>query len=399
MASNNNSAVDPREVATLLDPRHLIDEARRRTGLQAFDALSFDEPLAVMTQSLIHEANLNAFGLQTWHERLLNFLIGRLRAQDWFARHPEILDEAIAAPVVILGMARTGTTLLHRLLASDTRFYATAWWEARYPVPAPSDVTGEQRMATSKAEVAAILAANPELAAIHPWDALGADEDNHLLDHTLMSTTHEALVCIPGYHAWVAKQDMRAAYGYWKKMLQLLQWQKRRRGLPRAERWVLKTPVHLGYVDVIAAMFPGAQFIQTHRDPLSTIPSYASMVYSLWAGVSDTPDPVEAGRQSSATIERNLKRCLAAREQWPAGSFFDVDFRETVSDPLGLIERIYAYLRMPLTERARAGIENYMANNPREKRPAHHYTLAQFGFTEDSIKQRFRDYRERFIEA
>jgi len=392
MASNDQSA------AVLLNPQNLIIEARKRTGLRDFDALPFDEPLAVITRSLIEESRLNAFGLEVWHERLLNFLMGRLRAQDWFARHPEILEEDIGAPVVILGMARTGTTLLHRLLASDARFYATAWWEARYPVPSPDDINGEQRMATSRAEVAAILEASPELAAIHPWDALGADEDNHLLDHTLMSTTHEALVCIPSYHAWVADQDMRPAYGYWKKMLQLLQWQKRRRGLPPARRWVLKTPVHLGYVDILAEMFPDARFIQTHRDPLSTIPSYASMVHSLWCGVCHDADPVEAGRQSSATIERNLKRCLAARDALPADRFFDVDFRETVSDPLGLIKRIYAHLDLPLTDAARAGIEAYMANNPREKRPTHHYTLAQFGFTEAQIKQRFAVYRERFIE-
>lgn len=391
--SNNNSA------ATLLNPQFLIDEARRRTGLHDFDALSFDEPLAVITDSLIGEANLNAFGLEVWQERLLNFLMGRLRAQDWFLRHPEILEEQIGAPVVILGLARTGTTLLHRLLASDARFYSTAWWEGRYPVPAPDDINGEQRMAVAKAEVAAILEASPELAAIHPWDALGADEDNHLLDHTLMSTTHEALVCIPSYHAWVANQDMRPAYAYWKKMLQLLQWQKRRRGLPPAERWVLKTPVHLGYVDIIADMFPGAHFIQTHRDPLSTIPSYSSMVHSLWTGVCQVADPVEAGRQSSATLERNLKRCLRARDALAPDRFFDVDFRETVSDPLGLVERIYAHLGMPLTETARAGIATYMANNPREKRPPHHYTLEQFGFTEAEIKSRFREYRERFVEV
>lgn len=392
MASNNHAA------AQRLNPQYLVAEARRRTGLDEFDDIAFDEPLEVITRSLIREARLNAFGLDVWHERLLNFLMGRLRAQDWFRRHPQILEEEIGPPVVILGLARTGTTLLHRLLASDARFHSTAWWEARYPVPAPDDVDGAQRIAASKAEVAAILAANPELAAIHPWDALGADEDNHLLDHTLMSTTHEALVCIPSYHAWVARQDMRPAYAYWKKMLQLLQWQKRRRGLPPAGRWVLKTPVHLGYVDIIGEMFPGAHFIQTHRDPLSTIPSYASMVYSLWVGVCDEPDAVEAGRQSSATLERNLKRCLAARDRLPPGRFFDVDFRETVSDPLGLIERIYAHLGMPLTPAARAGIEAYMANNPREKRPPHHYTLAQFGFTEAQIKERFRAYRERYIE-
>lgn len=380
-----------------LQPAELIAQARHLTGLDEFDDLPFAEPLGILARSLDTEANLNAFGRGAWHDRILNFLMGRLRAQYWFNRHPEILEEEILAPVVIIGLTRTGTTLLHRLLASDTRFYSTAWWEARFPVPAADDIQGDKRIEVAKAEVAAILEANPELAAIHPWDAMGADEDNHLLDPTLMSTTHEALACIPTYHAWIADQDLRPAYRYWKKMLQLVQWQKKQRGLPPAERWVLKTPVHLGYVDILAEMFPDSSFIQTHRDPLSTIPSYASMVHSLWVGMSVTADPIEAGRQSSATLERNLNRCMRARDALPKERFFDVDFRETVSDPIGLAERIYAHLQIPMTPLALSQIQTYMKNNPREKRPAHHYTLEQFGFTEEEIKRRFRAYRERHV--
>ena len=380
----------------LLDPSYLLEKARRETGLQDFGEPSLTEPLAMLTGSLRDEAQLNAFGLQAWHDRLLNFLTGRLRAQYWFTHCPEILDEDIKQPLIILGLARTGSTLLHRLIASDRRFHSAAWWEGRFPVPAPDDILGEQRLASAKAEMAAILAANPELKAIHPWDPLGADEDNHLLDLTLMSTTHEAMACVPSYHTWIARQDLRPAYAYWKKMLQLLQWQKKQRGLS-AERWVLKTPVHLGYVDVIAEMFPDSSYIQTHRDPLSTIPSYASMMYSLWAGVSDSPDPVEAGRQAIATLGRNLNHCLQVRDRLPANRFFDVDYRETVSDPVGLMERIYRHLELPMTAETLDGIQQYLKGNPREKRPPHHYTLEQFGFTEAQIEQRFMEYRRRYI--
>jgi hypothetical protein len=383
----------------LLDPGCLIAQARAETGLHVFGEPSLAEPLEILAGALQREAGLTEQGLRMWHERLLNFLCGRLRAQHWFTLHPEILTETIGAPLVILGLARTGSTLLHRLFASDARFYSTAWWEGRFPVPTTDDIDGSQRIATAQDEVAAILAANPALKAIHPWDPLGADEDNHLLDLTLMSTTHEAMACVPSYHAWIAEQDLRAAYGYWKKMLQLLQWQKKRRGVAAAQRWVLKTPVHLGYVDIIAGMFPDSVFIQTHRDPLSTIPSYASMVYSLWLGISDAPDAVEAGRQTSATLERNLKRCLEVRSRLPQERFFDVDYRETVRDPTALIERLYRQLELPMTAAARTGIATYLHDNPREQRPPHHYTLAQFGFTEADIKHRFRAYRRQFIDA
>jgi len=381
----------------LLDPQHLIALARQQTGLHDFDDLPLEEPLEIMTRALNTEANLNALGRQVWHTRLLNFLIARLRAHDWFTRKPEILEEKINAPVVILGLARTGTTLLHRLMASDSRFYSAAWWENRFPVPAPDDITGEKRIEAAKAEVAAILEANPELASIHPWDALGADEDILLIDQSLMSTTHETMGHIPSYHAWIAKQDLRPAYGYWKKLLQLLQWQKKQRGIS-AERWVLKTPMHMGYCDVIKEIFPDARFIQTHRDPLQTIPSFASMIYSLWLGVSDSAPASEAGRETVATLGRYLDHCMKVRDQQPAGTFFDVDFRETVSNPIGLIKRIYEHMGIEMTPKALSQIENYMANNPREKRPPHNYTLEQFSLTEEQIKTRFSAYRKRHIE-
>ena len=194
----------------LLDPAELLAAARRETGLSAFDTPPIDEPLDRLTRALRTEAHLNEAGIHTWRARILNTLITRLRASDWFRRHPEILAEQLPPPVVILGLARTGTTLLHRLLATDPRFYAAAWWEVRFP--AADDIQGDQRIAAAKAEVAGILAAMPELAAIHPWDAMGADEDIMLIDQTLLSTTAESLACVPSYRDWIHAQDLRPAY-------------------------------------------------------------------------------------------------------------------------------------------------------------------------------------------
>lgn len=380
----------------LLDPQHLIALARQQTGLHDFDDLPIDEPLQRLTTALNEEADLNAAGRQTWHHRLLNILTGRLRANDWFKSKPEILDEKIVAPLVILGLTRTGTTLLQRLIAADSRFYSAAWWENRFPVPEADDIRGEKRIAMAKAEVAAILEASPELAAIHPWDAMGADEDILLLDQTLYSTTSETMAPIKSYHDWLGQQDMRPAYAYLKKMLQLLQWQKKQRGL-NAERWLLKTPIHLGNVDIIVEQFPDAQFIQTHRDPLQTLPSYASMIYNLWHAGTDKVDADLAGYIGGSVMHRDLYRCMAAREKLPANKFFDVDFRETVRDPVGLIGRIYEHFGMPMTDKARQQIQAYMDSNPREKRPPHNYTLEQFGYSEEGVKADFREYRQRYI--
>jgi len=379
----------------LLDPAKLLTEARRETGLSEFDGPPIEEPLERLTRALRSEARLNQIGVHTWHGRLLNTLITRLRARDWFQRHPEILREQLPPPVVILGLARTGTTLLHRLLATDPRFYAAAWWEVRFPVPTPEDIGGEKRIAAAKVEVAGILAAMPDLAAIHPWDALGADEDIMLIDQTLLSTTAESLACVPSYREWIHAQDLRPAYRYLMQLMKFLQWQKKRRGQV-ADYWVLKTPMHLGYVEVIAELMPGATFVQTHRDPVTTMPSFASFVHLLWAMGSDAADAREAARQWSATLEQHLNHCLAQRARLK-NTFIDVDFRETVSDPVRVVERIYGRIGLPITAATRAGVTAYMNTNPREGRPKHEYTLEEFGFDRADLERRFKAYREKHI--
>jgi Sulfotransferase family len=379
-----------------LDPAELLARARDATGLEVFDDPSPLEPLEVLTRALLSEARLNEGGRYYWSARLLGILMTRLRARDWFQRHPQILDEHIAAPVIILGLTRTGTTLLHRLMASDARFSSAAFWEARFPVPTLDDMSGTRRMAAAKAEIDAMLAANPELASIHPFDALGADEDILILDQTLLSNTAETLAHVPSYYAWLRQQDLRPAYRFWYRMLQLLQWQKRQRGVP-GERWVLKTPMHLAHVDHILDLLPDAVFVQTHRDPLTTLPSYASMIQGLWKGVSDESDPLEAARESSATLEHDLARCIEVRDTLPPGKFIDVDFQDTVSDPVGVVERIYRHIDMPMTQLARMQIGAYLKAHPREGRPKHTYTLEQFGFTAEEIRSRFREYRARHI--
>jgi hypothetical protein len=379
-----------------LDPQRLLAEARRESGLSEFDGPDIVEPLERLTRALRTEAKLTDIGVHTWHGRILGTLVTRLRAREWFRRHPEILAERLPPPVVILGLARTGTTLLHRLLAADERFYAAAWWEVRFPVPATDDdIQGSQRIPAAKAEVAGILEAMPDLAAIHPWDALGADEDIMLIDQTLLSTTAESLACIPSYRDWIHTLDLRPAYGYLIQLMQFLQWQKKQRG-QQAQYWVLKTPMHLGYVDVIAEMMPGAVFVQTHRDPVTTMPSFASFVHMLWSMGSNAADPHEAARQWSDTLEQHLNHCLAQRTRLP-NAFIDVDFRETVSEPQRVVERIYQRIGLPMTAATRAGIDAYMDTHPREGRPKHEYTLGEFGFTREELERRFRAYREKHI--
>jgi len=384
------------DAVTSLDEGVILREALEKAGRGAFRDESFREPLAVLLAALEHEARLTPLGRGAQHARIADLLVNRLRAEEHFERHPEILDEEIGAPLVIVGLPRTGTTLLHRTLAQDARLFSVKWFECRYPVPFPGEgAAAAARISQAKAEVQAMLEGSPTLAAIHPLDALAADEEILLLEHSFLSTVPESGANVPSYGRWLDAHDQTPGYRYLRKLLQLLQWQKKRAG-QRAERWVLKTPHHLGAADVLLEVFPGARIVQTHRDPLDSIPSLASMITALWILVSESVDPKEVARQWSAKMASALRRCLAVRDRHP-DRFDDVWFLDAVQDPVGQARRIYDVAGIPFTADAERAMRAFMATNPREGRPPHQYTLEEFGLTKADIERDFAEYRARFI--
>jgi hypothetical protein len=377
----------------------LLAEARASSGLADFGDESFRAPLRMLLASLREEAPLSATGIAMLRGRILESLVARLRTEDWIRRNPEIEREEIAAPIVVIGQTRTGTTMLQRLLASDPRHHGPLWWEVRFPAPLPGTRwdAPDPRIAIAEAEVAGILAADPEQASIHPWDAQAPDEEIMLLEHSFLSHVPEAFTNVPSYRAWIDQQDWTPAYRTLRRFLQFLQWQKRKRGALR-ERWVLKTPGHLGYLDTLLRVFPGALVVQTHRDPLQTIPSAASLNRSLWRLSSDAVDDREVARQWLERMAWAVRRCLAAREHIPERQLADVWFQDALARPLEVVEQIYARFGIALTAEARAAFATWLRDNRRDKRPPHEYTLAEFGLDEARIRSEFAEYRRRFIE-
>jgi hypothetical protein len=377
----------------------LLAEARASTGLRELGDESFRVPLRALLASLREEAPLNAVGIALLRGRILESLMTRLRTEDWIRQHPEIEREEIAAPIVVVGQTRTGTTMLQRLLASDPRHHGPLWWEVRFPAPLPGTRwdAPDPRIPIAEAEVAGVLAADPEQASIHPWDAQAPDEEIMLLEHSFLSHVPEAFTNVPSYRAWIDGQDWTPAYAMLRRFLQFLQWQKRQRGVLR-ERWVLKTPGHLGYLDTLLEVFPGALIVQTHRDPVQTIPSAASLNRSLWRLSSDAVDDREVARQWQQRMVWAVRRCLASRERISERQIADVWFLDAIAKPLEVVAQIYGRFGIPLTAEARAAFETWLANNRRDKRPPHEYSLAEFGLTEAEIRADFADYRRRFVE-
>jgi Sulfotransferase family len=376
----------------------LLQAAIDSTGLTDFGDESFRAPFDVLVNALNEEARLNATGQHMQYERILNSLKNRLRMEQWIKQHPEILQEQLLPPVVIVGLTRTGTTMLHRILASDSRFHAPLWYEVRNPAPYMDwDINGQdQRIIDATAEVETMLAVNPELASIHPMDPVGADEEILLLEHSFYSYLPDSFANVPSYGQWVGEHDNRPAYEYLKRQLQFLQWQKRRRG-ESAERWLLKAPHHLHFMDLLLDVFPNALIVASHRDPVVTIPSTASFHYNLWLLGSDHADKHKVAKEWSELFARGMKHTMDVRRSQEQ-RFYDVWFKDTVSRPFDVIEKMYEFLGMEFTQQARAAMEQYREQHKREDRPSHEYTLEEYGYTESGIRALFAEYCERFID-
>lgn len=376
----------------------LMAEATRVAGgLTDFGDERFLTPARVLLDAMNREGGLSETGRALWHARLVEMLRNRLVMEDHFRRHPEIEEEEIGGPIVIVGLPRTGTTLLQRILGCDRRFHPMLYWETRFPAPtiAPGGPGPDPRIALAEAETQAMIAANPTLLAIHPLDAREPDEEGMLLEHSFQSF-FDAYVDIPSYTEWMRDHDQQPAYEHLKRMLRFVQWQKRQRG-EEARDWVLKTPHHLRQIDVLFKVFPQARVIQTHRDPLQTIPSIASFIYNLWKVYMKEPDPVRAGRQWSAIWARGTGQTMAFRDAGAEDRFLDIWFADTLTQPLEVVRSIYDYLGISFPEETRERMQAYLEAHRREKRPLHEYGLEHYGLSEEQIETDFSAYRERYI--
>ncbi len=383
-----------------LELEAVLAEATRRTGLDDFGDPAFLAPLERLLHSLREEAGLNATGVAMQFERNVGLLVSRLRTEDAYRRHPEIADEPLERPLVIVGLARTGTTMLHRMLASDRRWLALLWYESRNPAPFPgyeeaAPDAKDPRIADAEAEVAAMLEGSPDLIAAHPMDAHAPDEEIMLIEHAFTSWNPEAFCRVPGYAAYLDATDATPGYRTMTRLLRFLQWQKRRRG-ESAKRWVLKAPYHLAHLDALFSVLPDARVVMTHRDPVDTVPSLASLVKTLRVLGSDTVDPHEIGAHWAAKWARALERMIAARAS-REHRFLDVYYDELVADPMDQVRRIYAHADQPLTPEAEAGMREWAVENERDRRPLHAYTLEEFGYTREGLRAEFSAYWERFL--
>jgi hypothetical protein len=318
---------------------------------------------------------------------MINLLSVRLRAEHWFRMHPEILDQELHPPLVIVGLQRTGTTKLHRLLSADPDNRVLKSWEAINPAPLQKSLNGsEKRIRAAKASEKALRKMAPGFFAIHPVEFSAPEEDILLLDVTFLSTTPEAITHVPSYASWLERTDQSYAYEYGGRLLKFLQWQQ------PGKRWILKSPHHLEFLPLIEKYYGQPQFLWTHRELAECIPSFLSMVCHSRSIFSDRVKMEDVARHWVRKTNYMLDKGIAYRTM--AGNenkFTDILYKDLVSDSMGELEKVYGgYGGIPeaLAQQFRvAEIEN-----PKGKYGVHEYGLEEFGLTRDGLVSINQDY-------
>lgn len=377
------------------DEDAMLAEAVRRTGLDDFGADDFRGRLRIWLQALDEDENANNIGRIGAYNDVMRYLVARLRVEDVIRRHPEILDEEIRRPIVIVGLPRSGTTHLLNLISADDRLRSMPYWESLEPVPMPGEGPGhdglDPRYLRARQHFERTDGLLPHVRAMHHMTPEHVHEEIELQAIDFSSYVLEWIARVPRLRDHYLSQDQTPSYAYMKKVLKVLQWHRRK------QRWVLKSPQHLEQLGPLLATFPDATFAVTARDPVSVIAStitmeaYASRIRCKRINLD------EIAAYWIDRIHTLLSRCVRDRDRLPAGQSLDVPFHEFMADDLAMVERITALADHPLTDAARARLARYLEANPRGRYGRVRYDLrGDFGIDPDALRERFRFYFDRF---
>jgi len=380
-----------------LDQEQLLSAAQKATGYRDFGGDDFQVGMRHLLDSLDGEAELNIIGRLTARATLKNALENRLQLQAHRCEHPEVAEQEIRRPIFILGLPRTGTTILFNLLAEDPNNRAPLTWEVEKPCPPPeaSSYTSDPRIAAMQKQLGRLSQMAPTLYAIHEFGAELPQECVAITGHEFRSVQFHIMFNVPAYQGWLDRQSYLPPLHFHRRFLQHLQ---SRHAL---ERWVLKTPGHLDAIEELLEVYPDACIVHTHRDPIEVMPSLASLSYALRAMGSDVVDPHLVGRQQSELWGRHLRSAVEARGRLQARNdqFLDVHFEDIARDPVEVIGKIYRHFEIPFEDEARQRMNAFVAANPRGKHGTHRYCLDDFGLDREKERVRFADYCERFAIA
>ena len=368
----------------------LVDEAAGRAGVAA-GHLPFTDNLTRLVDSCRQTAALSDTGLLVLRRTALRHLRNLLELRAHVAADPLVATRPLDAPVVVTGLPRTGTTLLHNLLALDPAHRPLRFWEALHPVPSgPGGPTEASLLAQAERWIEAFDRLVPEFRRIHASSAAGPEECDALLQNSFASQHFDDMFDAEAYSGWLATAPLTDEYRHYALQLRAL---SARPGPGPA--WVLKSPSHLGHLDALLDALPGVTVVVCHRHPREAVSSYASLILALRRPYGVDASPARCGAQAVRRASVSAGRSLGVRDAHP-GRFVDVAYRDLAVAPLDAVRAVYEHLGRPLAAGVERDMRQWVEENPRHRFGAHHHDLPRFGLTGDEVDDAFAGYLNRF---
>jgi hypothetical protein len=361
--------------------------AVRTTGLSDFGDGRHEEGLRILVDDLNSSATgLTPRGNYFQRSEVKSALVGVLQTQAQFVAHPEHAQVPIERPIFLMGLPRTGTTILHRLLHADPGAQGLELWLTAYPQPRPPRASWESDpfFAGMQRSFAAHHEESPEYAGIHYMDATTVEECWRVLRQTGKSNSYETMAEVPQYTEWLRGQDWTDAYARHRQNLQLI-------GLNDVDkRWVLKNPSHMTSLDALMSVYPDALIVYTHREPVTCVASACSLAAETTVGQSDVFVGDVVGRTQLDLWSHSYHAFQDARVKYDQSQFIDIAFGDLVKDQVGTARSVYDAFHLDWTPEVEAAV----AASDREAKegvaaPRHHYTLADYGLTERQVLEAF----------
>jgi len=373
--------------AFTLEP--LLDAAFREsgTGAKEFRDPSFlpnlEEVLKIPTR-----IDISLTGLQAMQVNSLRWLVNRLRWEADVAKHPEILDEDVDDPIVVLGLPRSGTTKLQRFLSADPALQATPAWAMWNPAPFPGEQRGDPtpRREWARAMMNAVTNTGDTYQIMHEFAADEAEESSFIPIANFDNIGQFITAPDYAYLAWLRSRSRVPSQAYLKQMLKYLQWQAGGKKGP----WLLKNPCNTGEFLEVLEVFPRATFVISRRDIYKTMGSSMRMGTEILQNTFDKLDPAFVGQYTVDIWAHELKRYFEQRRmKGPDVRLIEVDYNTCVSDGLSVAREVYAAHGLPWTQQGEAAMRQWDIDNPRHKLGSYGYSLEDYGWSEEKIAEVF----------
>lgn len=369
----------------IFDAPSILQAASEAEQSEDFWGNGFREGFEVLVPSMANEALLYPARAFRMVRFLMEILGTRARIAKTLKSDPNAAQAEIKRPIFITGLPRTGTTMLHNLMAGLPGFRAFKPWEMRYVVPPEDAGPGweSEALKDTDVEIRALYERTPELAKIHPMSATAPDECHWLIRHSFSSLIFCYMLFTPTYGRWLLQEKRHASYGEYKTQLSLL-----RKRLPEG-RLVLKDPGHLWHLDELLSAFPDAIVVRLHRDPREAVPSLCSLMHALQRMDSARVDPCDTGPFALEMVSRGLASESEYRSRAGDSAFVDIEYRELVKNPMEAVKRICEAAGEELGPDGLSSIEKWLSMHPQHKAGRHAYTAEQFGLRPEELVERF----------